>query len=97
VRRWEKTLPTTEIPQIMGQLWIQLHQRIEHIIAQRIIDVTLPVIHHFKNDLTRRLNGSDVPPEWVKQFEIVIKHTREYLYYHRWPVFTRVDLRTVLE
>jgi hypothetical protein len=97
VKRWETSLPTSEVPRRMAQLWMQLHHRIEHIIAQRIIDVTLPVIHHFKDDLERRLKSTYIPPVWVDQFKGVINRTREYLDYHSWPVYTRVDLRTILE
>lgn len=96
VSQWKVNIPLEELPQAMTQVWIQLHLRIEGVIAKHIVDVTLPAIHSYKTDIAD-LSISDIQREWVERFQTVIDKTMEYLKWHRWPVRASLDLRKILE
>jgi len=97
VERWQASLPREEIPRVMERAWMQLHRRMEGMIAQRIIEVALPELHAFKADMAKSLGSVTIPCEWVDRFQMILDQTRQHLQWHRWPVPSLLDLRTVLE
>lgn len=97
VERWKAHIPLAEIPRVMHRAWMQLHLRLEAMIAQRVIDVTMPALHDFKAHMADPRGSADIPPYWLERFSKIIDRTMQYLDGHRWAESTLVDLRTVLE
>ena len=97
VERWQASLPREEVPRIMERAWMQLHRRMEGMIALRIIEVALPALHDFKAEMVKSLGTVTIPSEWVDRFQMILTQTMQYLHWHRWPAASLLDLRTVLE
>lgn len=97
VEWWQPTIPLEELPRVMERAWMQLHRRMEGIIAQRIIEVALPALHDFKAHISKSLDSVTIPPEWVDRFQRILDQTMQHLHWYRWRAPILLDLRTVLE
>src|SRR5262249_8182402 len=78
VALWQRNIPLENVDRVMEQAWMQLHHRMEDIIAQSITEVALPDLHDFKAHISKSLDNVTIPPEWVDRFQRIVNDTMRY-------------------
>jgi hypothetical protein len=78
-------------------LWLATHTAIERSITGRVGDVCWLPIHSFKNSLLDVGFVNERTGARSERFGQVLRRTKNFLRWHRWPEFEAIDMREILE
>lgn len=93
VKEWVSTIPDKGKTDIMARAWLSLHRRLQKATLGRVIYVAMVQIHAFKNQIKDKQASQTLYEGLIK----TIDKTIQFLNWHRWMDFEKVNLCEVLE